>query len=107
MDDPPRASFLTPLLAALIDIAALWLIGIGTSKIGEHALQRQQIYTRQPSVMKNLSVWLTLIILPPMLVLAYTSTEIFYFATFGKWLLKLRVASDAGARAPTSRLIFR
>jgi uncharacterized RDD family membrane protein YckC len=92
--------------ALLVDAVVIFLIWFGFSAITQR-LAMASGGPASPSSRRYLGLWFFLLLTPPLAVLAYAACDVFFAATPGKMMLKLRIANDTGRRASTGQLLVR
>jgi len=92
--------------ALLVDAVAIVLLWFGSSLLTQELSMRNAGGTLQ-SGKRYVGLWFLLIVTPPLIALAYAACDVFFAATPGKWMLKLRIADATGRRATRGQLVGR
>ena len=92
--------------ALLIDAVAIFVLWFGLGALTQRVAMA---YPGTPMSLgrRYLGLWFFLLLTPPLAVLAYAACDVFFAATPGKMMLKLRIAADTGRRASTAQLLVR
>ena len=94
------------LLAVLVDAVAIWVIVAGMQQLATLAIMRDPRGT-SPASRHWIGVWFMLLVAPPLAGVMYTLCDVFFAATPGRALLRLRIANETGRRATRRQLLIR
>jgi hypothetical protein len=94
------------LLSLLIDAVAVWIIIAGLQQVATYAVMRDPGKV-SPSSKQWIGAWFLLLVAPPLAGVMYTLCDVFFAATPGRALLRMRVASETGRRATRRQLLTR
>lgn len=94
------------LLALLMDAVAIWVIVAGMQQLATLAIMRDPRGT-SPASKHWIGVWFGLLVAPPLAGVMYTLCDVFFAATPGRALLRLRIANETGRRATRRQLVVR
>jgi hypothetical protein len=94
------------LLSLLIDAVAVWVIVAGLQQVATYAVMRDPGQV-SPSSKQWIGAWFLLLVAPPLAGVMYTLCDVFFAATPGRALLRMRIASETGRRATRRQLLTR
>ncbi len=93
--------------ALLVDAVAIFLLWFGLSSLIQGVAMGYGGGWSLASGKRYVGLWFFLLLTPPLIVLMYAACDVFFAATPGKALLKLRIASETGRRAGRGQLLAR
>jgi uncharacterized RDD family membrane protein YckC len=94
------------LLSLLIDAVAVWIVIAGLQQLATQVVMRDTGQV-SPASKRWLGAWFLLLVAPPVAGVMYTLCDVFFAATPGRALLRMRIASDTGRRATRRQLLTR
>ncbi len=91
----------------LIDAVALWIVIAAAQQLATLAITAQPQPANLQAGRRWVGVWFLLLVAPPLAGVMYTLCDVFFAATPGRALLRLRVADETGRRASRRQLLAR
>jgi len=94
------------LLSLLIDAVGVWIVIAGLQQAATFVVMRDSGQGTQSSK-QWIGAWFLLLVAPPLAGVMYTLCDVFFAATPGRALLRMRIASETGRRATRRQLLTR
>jgi uncharacterized RDD family membrane protein YckC len=94
-------------LVLLIDAVMLWVIIAGTQQLGMLAASVDPGGRNMQVGKRWVGVWFLMLVAPPLAAVMYSACDVFFAATPGRALLRLRIAHESGRRASRGQLLTR
>jgi uncharacterized RDD family membrane protein YckC len=94
------------LLSLLIDAVAVWIVIAGLQQLATHVVMRDTGPVSASSK-QWVGEWFLLLVAPPLAGVMVTLCDVFFAATPGRALLRMRIASETGRRATRRQLLTR